>query len=352
MLLVASLALSLNLAPLRPPAATRCASIRCAEAATEEAAVATTIEYGGIPHVGVIIGDAEEAREFYTGVLGMVDVTDEEDLEHPGAAMRVGEQVIYLQEINNPDPIAVDPTYNMSMPPPGYVAEGRPVHAGRDRHVAITLNDLGPIKDRLEAANHPYTMSYSGRQALFTRDNYGNGWEFGPPVTYEKATRLFPPYLVPPEAKAEAATTWGGMPHVGLLVADTEKARVFYCDVLGMVDENDLRPDKLPFPGLFLRCGEQQVHILELPNPDPNTVNDRPGYGKDRRTAYSVKDLKPLRAALDGAGVPYAMDPKQTTLWCYDPDANEQMFIKDESIQPIMEAYDGPMVPWTRLWDP
>jgi glyoxylase I family protein len=121
---------------------------------------------------------------------------------------------------------------------------------------------------------------------------------------------------------------------------------------LGMVDENDLRPDKLPFPGLFVRCGEQQVHILELPNPDPNTVNDRPGYGKDRRTAYSVKDLKPLRAALDGAGVPYAMDPKQTTLWCYDPDANEQMFIKDESIQPIMEAYDGPMVPWTRLWDP
>ena len=93
MLLVASLALSLNLAPLRPPPATRCASIRCAEAATEEAAVATTIEYGGIPHVGVIIGDAEEAREFYTGVLGMVDVTDEEDLEHPGAAMRVGEQV-------------------------------------------------------------------------------------------------------------------------------------------------------------------------------------------------------------------------------------------------------------------
>ena len=62
MLLVASLALSLNLAPLRPPTATRCVSIRCAEAATEEAAVATTIEYGGIPHVGVIIGDAEEAR--------------------------------------------------------------------------------------------------------------------------------------------------------------------------------------------------------------------------------------------------------------------------------------------------
>ena len=29
----------------------------------------------------------------------------------------------------------------------------------------------------------------------------------------------------------------------------------------GQVDENDLRPEKLPFPGLFIRCGEQQVHV-------------------------------------------------------------------------------------------
>ena len=36
-------------------------------------------------------------------------------------------------------------------------------------------------------------------------------------------------------------------------------ARRFYCGVLGMTDETDLRPLKLPFPGLFLRCGEQQA---------------------------------------------------------------------------------------------
>ena len=37
-------------------------------------------------------------------------------------------------------------------------------------------------------------------------------------------------------------------------------------------------------------------------------------------------------------------------LSCRDPDANEQIFIEDKEIQPIMEAKTGPMVPWTRLW--
>ena len=40
----------------------------------------------------------------------------------------------------------------------------------------------GVIYDQasLEANGVPYTMSYSGRQALFCRDNYGNGWEVPP----------------------------------------------------------------------------------------------------------------------------------------------------------------------------
>ena len=97
-------------------------------------------------------------------------------------------------ELSTPDPFDVDPSYSMSAPPPGYVCNGRPVHAGRDRHVAITLHDLAPLRAALEEIGHPYTMSYSGREALFTRDPDGNGWELGPPRTYERATRLFPPY--------------------------------------------------------------------------------------------------------------------------------------------------------------
>ena len=46
-------------------------------------------------------------------------------LDAPGACVRIGAQVIELVELPNPDPVGVDPSYNMSAPPPGYVAERR-----------------------------------------------------------------------------------------------------------------------------------------------------------------------------------------------------------------------------------
>ena len=55
---------------------------------------------------------------------------------------------------------------------------GRPDHGGRDRHIALTVNDLEGIKNRLEAKGHAYTMSKSGRRALFTRDLDMNAFEF------------------------------------------------------------------------------------------------------------------------------------------------------------------------------
>ena len=251
-----------------------------------ESSSPAAVEYGGITHVAVLVGDAAAARRFYTGVLGMA--VDSESCEALGArgasaaCVRVGEQTIQLLELPNPDPTDVDPEYSMSAPPQGYVAEGRPVHAGRDRHVAITLHDLAPLKASLEANEVPYTMSYSGRQALFTRDAYGNGWEFGPPVTYRGATRLFPPYLVPPQPAPGEAVGWGGIPHVGLLVADTPRAKAFYCDVLGMRDETDLRPVKLPFAGLFLRCGESQAQApAQAPAQPPTSPNTSPGLSRN-----------------------------------------------------------------------
>ena len=351
-------------APQRVPCSVRCDGGVGLQTASSlgESGIADQLEYGGIPHVAVLVADAAKARQFYADVLGMTDDPEASSkLDSPGACVRVGKQVIQLLELPNPDPLDVDPEYSMSAPPPGYVAEGRPVHAGRDRHVALTLHDLAPLKESLEAIDHPYTMSFSGRQALFTRDNDGNGWEFGPPVTYAKATRLFPPYLNAAEPSAGAILGWGGIPHVGLLVADAPRAKVFYVDLLGMRDETDLRPVKLPFAGLFLRCGEQQVHILQLPNPDPNTADARPAYGNDRRTAYTVKSLEPVKAALDSEmcrhlfGVKWAYSTATTAageavLYCKDPDANELMFVEDPAIVPIAEADDGPMVPWTRLW--
>ena len=75
-----------------------------------------------------------------------MDAAPEKELSVPGGCVRVGEQTIQLLQLPTPDPPDVDPSYDMSAPPPDYVASGRPVHAGRDRHVAITLHDLAPLK--------------------------------------------------------------------------------------------------------------------------------------------------------------------------------------------------------------
>lgn len=64
----------------------------------------------------------------------------------------------------------------MELPNPDPV-DGRPEHGGRDRHVAFTIADLQPLKGRLDGAGVAYTMSKSGRAALFCRDLDGNAFE-------------------------------------------------------------------------------------------------------------------------------------------------------------------------------
>jgi catechol 2,3-dioxygenase-like lactoylglutathione lyase family enzyme len=47
-------------------------------------------------------------------------------------------------------------------------------HGGRDRHIAMAVNDLDDIRDRLDAEDVRYTLSRSGRKALFCHDPDGN----------------------------------------------------------------------------------------------------------------------------------------------------------------------------------
>ena len=65
----------------------------------------------------------------------------------------------------------------MELPNPDPV-DGRPAHGGRDRHTAMSVEDLAPLEAKLTARNIPFTMSQSGRRALFCRDPDGNAYEF------------------------------------------------------------------------------------------------------------------------------------------------------------------------------
>ena len=126
----------------------RCA--RCAE-------VSTAIQYGGIPHVAVIVGDAKEALTYYTEVLGMTDASSEAmDKDVPGACVRVGEQTIQLMQLSTPDPFDVDPTYSMSAPPPGTASAPRTDGRWSD-HPPLTVHRPPPSTYYLLLTAHSTT---------------------------------------------------------------------------------------------------------------------------------------------------------------------------------------------------
>lgn len=108
--------------------------------------------------------------------------------------------------------------------------------------------------------------------------------------------------------------------HCSFLVADTERALAFYRDVLGL-RVSPRRPD-LGYPGAWLDIGELQLHLLELPNPDP--VEGRPSHGgRDRHLALVVSNLDAMRADLDRAGIDYTVSRSgRRALFCRDPDGN------------------------------
>jgi glyoxylase I family protein len=110
-------------------------------------------------HASLIVSDLKEGLRFYHEILGM-RLTERPDLGFPGAWFQLGAQQIHLLELTNPDPTT-----------------GRPEHGGRDRHVALTVPDLDVVKALLEQHNIRYTLSKSGRRALFCRDPDGNAIE-------------------------------------------------------------------------------------------------------------------------------------------------------------------------------
>ena len=117
----------------------------------------------GIHHASLLVADTARALAFYRDLLGLAVIPERPDLGFPGAWLRVGAQQVHLLELPNPDPVT-----------------GRPDHGGRDRHLALLVQDLDGLAGRLELAGIPFTRSRSGRAALFCRDPDANALEFIP----------------------------------------------------------------------------------------------------------------------------------------------------------------------------
>lgn len=114
--------------------------------------------------------------------------------------------------------------------------------------------------------------------------------------------------------------------HSSLLVKNTETSLSFYRDVLGLEVDNS-RPD-LGFPGAWLNVGNQQIHLLELPNPDP--VEGRPEHGgRDRHVAMQVSDIDALQDSLEKAGLSFTRSKSgRKAIFTRDPDGNALEFVE------------------------
>lgn len=113
--------------------------------------------------------------------------------------------------------------------------------------------------------------------------------------------------------------------HTSIIVADTQRALAFYNKILGLsIDPS--RPD-LGYPGAWLKVGSHQIHLLELPNPDPLTGRPEHG-GRDRHTAFSVEGFEQLKQRLEDSDTSYTESRSgRKALFCRDPDGNALEFI-------------------------
>jgi len=114
-----------------------------------------------ILHASFICEDLAASLVFYGDVLEMSLDATRPNLGYPGAWLNLGGQQIHLLQLPNPDP-----------------STGRPQHGGRDRHVAFAVENLSALVERLQQFDIPFSVSKSGRQALFVRDPDGNALEF------------------------------------------------------------------------------------------------------------------------------------------------------------------------------
>lgn len=117
--------------------------------------------FAGMHHGSLIVQDLARSINFYCQILGLKESALRPEMPYKGAWLDVGQQQIHLLNL-----------------PRTEQSRHQPEHVGRDRHLALQVNNIAIILQQLKKNNIAFSMSKSGRQALFCRDPDGNGLEF------------------------------------------------------------------------------------------------------------------------------------------------------------------------------
>lgn len=115
-----------------------------------------------IAHASFLVADVQASLAFYCDVLQIPQNHNRPDFPFDGAWLDIGEQQqIHLMKLPNPDSDT-----------------DRPEHGGKDRHIALVVENVELLAERLEQAGVEISRSKSGRPAFFCRDPDGNALEF------------------------------------------------------------------------------------------------------------------------------------------------------------------------------
>jgi len=114
----------------------------------------------GFDHVSIIVKDAEVSLSFYQRILE-VELLPRPNLGFPGYWINLGAgQSLHIMQLDNPNANTL-----------------RPEHGGRDYHFALRVDSIADYVARLDDLGLKYTLSQSGRKALFIKDLDNNALE-------------------------------------------------------------------------------------------------------------------------------------------------------------------------------
>lgn len=116
------------------------------------------------------------------------------------------------------------------------------------------------------------------------------------------------------------------MHHVSFAVADLAASKRFFCEVLGLPE--DERP-AFRFPGAWLAVGDRQIHLIE----DKNAGREARGpSSRSDHLAMEVADLEIVKSRLREYGIEFAEGGNErlgmSQAFCSDPDGHTIEFVQ------------------------
>ncbi len=116
------------------------------------------------------------------------------------------------------------------------------------------------------------------------------------------------------------------MHHVSFAVADLAESKQFFCEVLGLPE--DERP-AFRFPGAWLAVGDRQIHLIE----DKSAGRElREQISRSDHLAMEVADLERVTARLKECGINYVLGGNESLgmsqAFCSDPDGHTIEFVQ------------------------